>query len=82
MPQASNDQSAGGNRQSSAGSQGSGGSDSHAQRDQQQIADDNQQSGTVGQEDAVGISNRPVEEEQENQERLPRRGDRKEGTHA
>jgi hypothetical protein len=50
-------------------------------RDHQQIADDNQQSGSVAQEGA-GISNRPLEEEQENQERMPPRGETKEGSHA
>jgi hypothetical protein len=73
--------------------------DSQAPRDNQQIADDNQQSGTVSQQDvpnqaankepaegsrenAGGISNRPQSDEQENQERVPARGDRKERTHA
>ncbi len=51
-------------------------------KDNQQIQDDNQQSGTVGQENAGGISNRPLEEEQENQSRVPPRGDSKEGSHA
>jgi len=33
-------------------------------------------------ENAGGISNRPLEEEQENQERVPPRGETKEGGHA
>jgi hypothetical protein len=75
MPQDKSDRSAFGGRQPASG-------DQETQRDNQQIADDNQQSGTVGQEDAGGISNRPLEEEEENQERVPPRGDRKEGSHA
>jgi hypothetical protein len=76
-----------------------------AQRDNQQIADDNQQSGVVNREDipnqaankepaegsrehAVGaeqgggISNRPLDEEKDNQARVPARGDSKDGSHA
>jgi hypothetical protein len=75
MPQDKSNRSASGGRQPASG-------DQQTQRDNQQIADDNQQSGTVGQEDAGGISNRPLEEEEENQERVPPRGDRKEGSHA
>jgi len=72
--------------------------DSQALRDNQQIADDNQQSGNVSQQDIpnqaanrepaegsrgkAGISNRPPAEEQENQDRAPARGKRKEETHA
>lgn len=82
MPQDNEKQSAVGSRQSADGGRQSAGGDQQTQRDHQQIADDNQQPGTVGQEDAVGISNRPLEEEQENQERVPPRGDRKEGSHA
>jgi hypothetical protein len=33
-------------------------------------------------ENAGGISNRPLEEEQDNQERVPPRGEAKEGGHA
>ena len=68
-------------------------------RDNQQIADDNQQSGVVdtehvlnhasameqaegSRENAGGISNRGLDEEQDNQSRVPRRGDSKEGGHA
>jgi hypothetical protein len=68
-------------------------------RDNQEIADDNQQSGVVDTEEitnrvadmepeagsrekAGGISNRPLDEEQENQARVPARGDSKDGGHA
>jgi hypothetical protein len=68
-------------------------------RDNQEIADENQQSGMVdteeirnraedmdresdSQENAGGISNRPLDEEQDNQARVPPRGDSKDGSHA
>jgi hypothetical protein len=75
------------------------GQDNQTPRDNQQIADDNQQSGVVSEQDmpnqvankepaegsrenAGGISNRELPEEQENQERVPPRGDRKDRAHA
>ena len=69
MPQDTSNQSTPGSREAGKG-------------DDQQIADDTRQSGTVGHQEAAGISNRPLEEEQENQERVPPRGDRKEASHA
>ena len=75
--------------------QSSGGSPSEAVRDNQQIQDDNQTSGESvpnraanmepaegTRENAGGISNRPLEEETNNQERVPPRGESKEGGHA
>jgi hypothetical protein len=73
--------------------------DNEAPRDNQQIADDNQQSGYVSdqdlanqaakqesaegsREDTGGISNPPLEEEQDNKARVPPRGERKEEPHA
>jgi len=73
--------------------------DNETPRDNQQIADDNQQSGSVSRQDlpnqAVnqepaegsrentgGISNHPLEDEQEHQARVPPRGERKEEPHA
>jgi hypothetical protein len=75
------------------------GQDNDTQRDNQQIADDNQQSGLVSDQDLAnqaakqesaegsrentgGISNHPLEEEQDNQARVPPRGHRKEEPHA
>ena len=75
--------------------QSSGGSQSEAVRDNQQIQDDNKTSGESvpnraadldpaegARESAGGISNRPLEEETNNQERVPPRGDSKDGSHA
>ena len=71
----------------------SGGSQSEAVRDNQQIQDDNKTSGESvpnraanmdpaegARENAGGISNRPLEEEAK--DRVPPRGDSKEGGHA
>ena len=68
---------------------------SDAPRDNQQIQDDNKTSGESvpnraanmepaeeSRENAGGISNRPLEEETNNQERVPPRGETKEGGHA
>jgi hypothetical protein len=75
------------------------GQDNETPRDNQQIADENQQAGSVSREDipnraandepaesspenSGGISNRPLAEEEDNQARVPPRGDRKEEPHA
>jgi hypothetical protein len=69
--------------------------DDETLRDNQQIADDNEQSGYLSPQDMPnqaaneepaegsrentgGISNRPLEEEQDNQARVPARGDHEE----